>query len=82
MGIPTSRIDQSRLLDKKLVRKRRHYTRQKDWHKKDNLFYHPEGYMRMKAYWAWDNNHRDDEYKKKWVIREKYLQKEFKKTSV
>ena len=31
MGIPTSRIDQSRQLDRALVRKRRNYTRQKDW---------------------------------------------------
>ena len=79
MGIPTSRIDQSRQLDKKLVRKRRQNTRQKDWHKKDNLHYHPEGYMRVKAWMTWDNNHRNDDYKKKWIIREIYLQKEFKK---
>ena len=36
MGIPKSRIDQSRQLDRALVRKRRNYTKQKDWHKKDN----------------------------------------------
>ena len=79
MGIPTSRIDQSRQLDRALVRKRRNYTRQKDWHKKDNLHYHPEGYMRVKAWMTWDNNHRDDDYKKKWIVMEKFLKKEFKK---
>ena len=46
MGIPNSRIDQSRQLDKALVRKRRQYTRQKDWQRKHvsgryNYFAHP-----------------------------------------
>ena len=79
MGIPNSRIDQSRQLDRALVRKRRNHTRQKDWHKKDNLFYHPDGYVRVKAYHRWDSCHRDDENVKKQIVMEKYLQKEFKK---
>ena len=78
MGIPKSRIDQSRQLDRALVRKRRNYTEQKDWHKKDNLFYHPESYIRFKAYLKWDSCHRDDENVKKSVLKEKFLKKEFK----
>ena len=59
MGIPTSRIDQSRLLDKKLVRKRRNYTRLKDWYRKHasgkyNFHAHPKSYMRKQWFKHWD----------------------------
>ena len=78
MGIPTSRIDQSRQLDRALVRKRRNYTRQKDWHRKHasgeyNYHAHPEIWMKNQWYIHWDSF--DWELEKKHTRQERTLAK-------
>ena len=78
MGIPNSRIDQSRQLDKALVRKRRQYTRQKDWQRKHlsgryNYFAHPKSYIRKQWFKHWD--YADWELEKKHTRQERILAK-------
>ena len=60
MAIPQHRIAESKSLEKALRRKRRKNASSKDWHRKHNLFHHPEYFMRKKAWESWLYDREDD----------------------
>ena len=47
-------------MEKAKVRQRRKHARTKDWHKKHDLFHHPEHYMRKKAWHDYFYDREDD----------------------
>ena len=60
MAIPVHRIATCKSLEKAKMRNRRKNAKTKDWHRKHNLFHHPEYYMRKKAWHEYFYDREDD----------------------